>query len=127
MTPTATQILDHCKAVVNGEIPQPELLRVEADDHYCRIYYANSKQVVWAFSLNSSGAALAIAARILGLDRPSPAPVTLPLDDEIAFAASDESNGQDFHKLDYRPVWRDGFEDGAKWMRSQVKAWEDGK
>lgn len=74
MTHTATDILNHCKAVVNGEIPQPELMRVEVrDDFKCFIYHKDSRHLIWAFSLKSNEAEVQLAARLLGL----PAPVVL--------------------------------------------------
>ena len=46
---------------------------------------------------------------------------SLPDDKEIEFVASDESNGVDVDDLKSRPIWADGFIEGAKWMRSRVK------
>ena len=46
---------------------------------------------------------------------------SLPDDNEIEFVASDESNGVDVDDLKSRPIWADGFIEGAKWMRSRVK------
>ena len=46
---------------------------------------------------------------------------SLPDDKEIEFVASDESNGVDVDDLKSRPIWADGFIEGAKWMRSRIK------
>lgn len=46
----------------------------------------------------------------------------LPTDDEISFVASDESNHHDWNDLRFKPVWQDGFEAGAKWMKGKRMA-----
>jgi len=45
-------------------------------------------------------------------------PVT---DEEISFVASDESNHHDWSDLQFKPIWVDGFEAGAKWMRGKMQ------
>jgi len=43
----------------------------------------------------------------------------LPTEDEISFVASDESNHHDWNDLRFKPVWVEGFEAGAKWMKGK--------
>lgn len=42
----------------------------------------------------------------------------IPSDQRIHSVALDESNRHDWNDLRYKTIWQDGFEDGAKWMRS---------
>ena len=84
MTPTATQILDHCKAVVEGRKPQPLPFWVErnADRDYYAINdgmpdpdgFGNPPNTMYIhFEDNDmTPSDWQLAARILGLDRPAP-------------------------------------------------------
>ena len=86
MTPTAAQILDHCKAVcVKKDYSRCQVSRVSLRDPEAGYYIT---RLGWGVSVdaNSPRHKIEQAATLLGLDidRPSPAPVELEWQDDIS-------------------------------------------
>jgi len=150
MKPTAQDILNHCEAVVNGEIPQPLPFWVEADyDGLARpqyiFYYAKPQDdveshvalIFWGFAAQIPPHTLQLAARLLGMDsEPAPAEIVLKWDgnratyNEYITAETYSSIHQKGwhpriyvggHRVD-EDIWNDSQAEAQQWCADTIKA-----
>jgi hypothetical protein len=47
--------------------------------------------------------------------------ITLPVNDKEIEQVADDEKQQDWDRLEYRDIYRDGFIDGAHWMQERTK------
>jgi hypothetical protein len=47
--------------------------------------------------------------------------ITLPVSDKEIEQVADDEKQQDWDRLEYRDIYRDGFIDGAHWMQERTK------